>query len=160
MKDHDSDIRGYHQFSRAWYAKGLTPGRDPKVVDEVTFGLFAPDGGTSGEMQMTWEILANRPTPRLMVWNDAWHTLYEFRDVLAELAKVDGQEISPAEFCALLDRCGFRDLTREADPKDEAPPIIARIRALYAKAPAEQILSAYLALLAALPEEQLREIYD
>ena len=116
MTDHTGDFRGYSQYSRAWYGKTLLPHRAPAFTDEVTFGFYAPEGGTSGEMQMTWELLGGSLSARLTVWDDTWHALYECKDVLRELAKVDGEKISPVEFCALLTSLGFRDRTQERNP--------------------------------------------
>jgi hypothetical protein len=68
---------------------------------------------------MTWHDLnAGGPhqCPRLECFDDAWNTLWEFKDVLAEMAKADGKNITPVQFCQLLDKCGFKDATKEKQP--------------------------------------------
>jgi hypothetical protein len=81
------------------------------VVDEVMFGFYALDGGTTGEMKMQWELLNEQPVPRLCVFDDAWHALYQLNDVLAKLSNADGENISPKAFCEVLVSCGFVDMT-------------------------------------------------
>lgn len=95
----------------------------------MIFGYYSPDGGTSGEMAMRWYDLnalpgeldrlfglaptIKPPTPRLEVHCDAWHALNTFGDVIAALAKHDGEDITPAQLCALLVSLGFTDRTEE-----------------------------------------------
>jgi len=113
MKEHDGDIRGFHHLSKAWYGDVcLKPGGpDDQKVDEVVFGFYSPEGGTSGEMVVTWEQLGGRTVPQLKVYDDAWHALNQLQDVLQELAEAEGENISPDQFCEILLRCGFKDLT-------------------------------------------------
>lgn len=109
---HEGSAKGFHHLSRAWYADAcMKAGRGKDVADEVTFGFYHPDGGTSGEMTIFWEYLGGKITPYLKVWNDAWHTLYQFCDVLKEMSDVDDDDISPEQFCAILLKCGFQDMT-------------------------------------------------
>ena len=125
MKDHKGDFRGYHHLAEAWYSKASLESLKRKgIIDEVTFGFYCGDGGTSGEMAMRWYDLNNndpllinrRPFARLECFEDAFHALGEFSDVIEELSQVDEQKIQPKEFCALLDQCGFRDLTARDKP--------------------------------------------
>lgn len=112
MKTHDGDYKGFSHLSRAWYGKANLALERDRVVDCVHFGFYSPEGGTSREMTMEW-VMIDKPTPRLKVFNDAWHTLYQFQDVLQRLAEVDDQHISPEDFCAILRECGFQDDTKE-----------------------------------------------
>ncbi|SRR5258708_25182089 len=110
MKDHDGDIKTYIHVAEAWYAKSNLETAD--YVDEVEFGFFSPDGGTSGEMGVCWyEGFGAKPAPRLECYDDAWHALAQFKDVIDAMAEVDEQDITPKEFCQLLDHCGFVDGT-------------------------------------------------
>lgn len=111
MKDHKGDFRGYTHLKRAWYGKTCLASFKEGTLDEVTFGFYSRGGGTSGEMSMRWVELNREQTPQLIVWNDAWHTLWEFRNVIKALAEVDDQHITPEQFCDILNRCGFKDLT-------------------------------------------------
>lgn len=106
---HDHCIRGFIHSTQAWYRDSLHLGK--RVVDEVMFGFYALDGGTTGEMKMNWELLCDKPVPRLCVFDDAWSALYQFNDVLAKLSDVDGENITAEAFCELLLSCGFVDMT-------------------------------------------------
>jgi hypothetical protein len=113
MKEHEDHIRGFHHLSKAWYWPACLPlyRKTDENFDEVTFGFYSLDGGTSGEMSVTWETLNMKPVPKLEVFNDAWHALSHLQDVLEEMAKIDDEDISPEQFCELLLKCGFKDLT-------------------------------------------------
>lgn len=118
-KNHEGDIKQYVVLSEAWYGdanlKTPRPETKPylKKVENVMFGFYCPDGGTSGEMAMNWYLLGDDKTASacLECWNDAWHTLAQFKDVIDALADVDNEDISPKQFTAILDKCGFVDAT-------------------------------------------------
>ena len=107
MKDHNGCIRGYHRNSKAYYYR-------PELFRyiEVTFGMFDPEGGTSGEMTMAWEELNGKQCALLKSFEDSWSALALFTDVVQELGKIDSQLITEVQFCAILDKCGFKDLTK------------------------------------------------
>lgn len=114
-RDHEGDIKGFTHLSRAWYGKANLPGRN--YEDEVIFGFYAPEGGTSGEMGMRWVALTPpTATPQLQVFCDGWSALGHFKDVIDRLAEVDSQDITPSQFCQILTECGFTDQTPEEDP--------------------------------------------
>lgn len=101
--------RGFYHLSKAWYNKVAL--EKAKYKDEVLFGIYCDEGGTDGEMSVRWYDLANKSTPKLECFDDAWLVLSQLKDVIDEMAKVDSQDINPEEFCRLLLRCGFEDLT-------------------------------------------------
>lgn len=107
MKDHTECIRGYHRSSKAHY-------RD--VIDgiEVMFGMYyAQDGSTTGEMAMKWiNIVGDKLSPRLECYSDAWSALARFPDLIQKLGDLDDIDLTEEQFCALLDVCGFKDLTK------------------------------------------------
>jgi hypothetical protein len=111
MKDHTGGVRAFTHRNRSWYAKYLQP--HTGAVDEVMFGYYNPEGGTSGEMAMRWYDLGGAPTPRIEVFCDAWHALSTFGNVLAALGELDGSDISPEQFCNVLRALGFEDHTEE-----------------------------------------------
>ena len=119
MKDnnHEGCIRGYHRSSKAWYAEALG-----KKRIAVNFGMFHPEGGTSGEMSIEWVDLNGKQIPRLKCFEDAWSALALFTDLIQEMGKVDNMEIQEKEFCNMLDSCGFKDLTEYEDPYKEETP--------------------------------------
>lgn len=115
MEKHNGNIRGFVHLSRAWYGAANLERKD-EVVDSVSFGYYSPDGGTTGEMTVTWQILSGKVVPCLKVWDDAWDALYRFQDVLKEMRKADDLNIDAEEFCNLLKHCGLVDMTEEEAP--------------------------------------------
>lgn len=93
--------RGYYRSSKAWYTGG----------EEVVFGHYSPEGGTTGEMKVKWVKLQDYTAPKLEVFNDSWKVLYAFPDVIKSMAEVDSQNITEEQFVAILDSLGFKDLT-------------------------------------------------
>ncbi len=106
--------RGFYHVSKAWYADSALKGRE--YTDEVIFGLYCDQGGTTGEMGVRWGDLENKNTPKLHCFDDAWAVLAGFKDVIDEMGKVDDQNIKPEEFCVILLKCGFEDLTPVKQP--------------------------------------------
>ena len=106
-------VKRFIHTGRAYYA-ARELARE-KYVDEVIFGLYAPEGGSHGEMQICWypwSALSIMPMlPRLECYDDGWAVLAQLRDVLDEMATVGDQDITPEAFCTLLERCGFEDAT-------------------------------------------------
>lgn len=104
--------RRFYHLSRAWYKDVL---ENQEYIDEVTFGLYCEQGGTTGEMAVRWyELISNELSPRLECFSDAWYVLSQFKDIIDAMAEFDDRKtkaISPEEFCRLLIKCGFEDLT-------------------------------------------------
>jgi hypothetical protein len=109
MKDHSGCERGFHHVSKAWY--GATALRDAVEADEVMVGFYHPEGGTTGEFGVRWIPLDGDIVPKLEVFDDAWHALYQFQDLLKALAETDKENITPTQFCELLLSIGIKDLT-------------------------------------------------
>lgn len=110
MKNHDGTIRGFHWSNKAWYAH---------VIEhpQVHFGMYDPvDGGTTGEMCMTWVVLNNKYTPKLECFDDAWSALSIFPDLIQKMAEVDSEDITDTQFVQMLLECGFKDLTKYESP--------------------------------------------
>lgn len=118
--------RGFVWSTRAWYAQPSYLARD--AVDSITFGLYNPQGGTDGEMEMRWVGLGTgRPTPKLCIFDDAWAALSSMPDLIEALGRLDNQCIDAEEFIALLKHLGFNDLTAynapgEAETADHPIP--------------------------------------
>lgn len=102
-------IRGYYHLSRAWYGKSCLADRE--VKDEVTFGLYYPGNGCEAEMSVKWLDIGPKICPKLGAFDSSWKLLLDFSDVIEAMSKVDGENISPLDFCKLLDGCGFKDMT-------------------------------------------------
>ena len=105
---HKGCVRGFHHNGVAWYRDSALNG---DTVDEVTFGFYSVEGGTTGEMSVRWAPLQGKNVPQLRVFDDAWHALAEMKDLLDALALHDNQTISPEKFCEILLACGFVDMT-------------------------------------------------
>jgi hypothetical protein len=108
---HEDCYKGFIQLNKAWYGNVNLKGMD--YIDEVSFGFYHPDGGTSGEMSMKWYQFGGdkKPSAKLCVFYDAFDSLYQFKDVIDELRNYDNIPISPEEFCDVLLKCGFVDRT-------------------------------------------------
>jgi hypothetical protein len=111
MKEHEGDIRGYNWLNKSWYATAVLLGSD--YVDEINIGFYCPDGGTSGEFSIRWYVLGDEKPPSACIecFEDAFHALYECKDLLKILADKDGENIQPEQLKELLDNLGFKDLT-------------------------------------------------
>ena len=115
MKDHEGAVRGFVHTGAAWYAStALAPG----ILDEIMVGMYHPEGGTSGEFSVEWKMMTDKPTPCLKVFNDAWHALSQFKDLLAKMAEEDDKDITPDQFCELLLSCGIDDQTPTSPPEN------------------------------------------
>lgn len=115
MTNHEGCIRGYHRSSKAYYAKSLV-GENISVM----FGMYAIEGGTTGEMRMEWVELR----ARLNCFEDSFSALSLFTDVIQKLGEADGDLIQEPEFCELLDDCGFKDLTAYDNPNEKKSDLI------------------------------------
>ena len=113
MKDkHEGCERGFTIRSEAWYGKSLN---EPETLDEIMVGMYRPGGGTTGEFGIRWTMIGRESTPRLEVFNDAWDALQRFGDLLAWMASVDDQHISPQAFAEALRGMGVKDLTERTN---------------------------------------------
>jgi hypothetical protein len=132
------DYRSFTHCSEAYYTKpiGLSPG----VVDEIFFGLSCGGGGTHGEMKMEFRELGRKIVPQLQVFDDGWEVLASFTDLLTEMAKVSCpcsvNSITPKQFCEMLVRCGFKDITLRENPnpvpeESKIPPLEGYKQALH-----------------------------
>ena len=109
----EKTVRAFYWSSHAWYAKanGYT-----RYNDEINFGMYHKDGGTTGEMTIKWQELGGNLVPKLAVFDDAWKILSEFKDVIDELGKVNNLNVSPDEVVNILLKCGFQDFTPYKNP--------------------------------------------
>lgn len=128
-KEQTSIIRGYHRFSKAWYATD-----EDRIKQTIQFGMYNPADGTSGEMTMQWEMLNNKLVPQLRAFDDSWKVLATFTDLIKKLAKWDDKNITEEQFAGLLSETGFKDLTsykkevKQHRPRVVAPPTNRRMK--------------------------------
>ena len=115
MKDHDGDKREFVIDSETWYHKANPFPSD--VTEEIDFGLYSGDSGTSGEMHVRWYNLSTHNAAKLEVFYDGWSVLWQFRDVLEAMVEMDNSYgPTPQEFVELLKAHGFTDTTARKDP--------------------------------------------
>lgn len=105
--------RGFIWSSKAWYAEAAD------CKHQISFGMFYKEGGTTGEMVVTWHTLNNRRIPRLECFDDAWGVLGTFTDLLQELAVFNNANVTEQGFVNILTRCGFEDMTPYVQAKGE-----------------------------------------
>jgi hypothetical protein len=122
MKNHDGCIRGFTVLSQSWYGPANLRGSD-EIQDEIMIGMYHPDGGTTGEFGIRWIKLGGKYSPRLEVFDDSWHALWQFADLLERLPDFDGEDPEPSRIMALLLQLGVKDLTdrRPRDTTKELP---------------------------------------
>lgn len=106
---HEGDVRGFYQLSKAWYGPSNLKGLD--MLDCITVGFYAPEGGTSGEFEIVWELVCGKPARILKAFDDGWSALFNFGDMLESMADIDGKDVSPDEFAKLLEELGIKNLT-------------------------------------------------
>jgi hypothetical protein len=110
------DIRGFHRFDKAWYAKNADT-----CQPEISIGIYGDCGGCMSEFTVYWIDLNNRLIPQLQIFNDAWKMFAGMKDLINELAKYDKQNISADKFCEILLSLGFKDLTEYEVPEKSRP---------------------------------------
>ena len=104
MKDHTNCIRGFHWSTKAWYGK--------TVFDRsISFGMYQPGDGTSGEMTMVWYDLGGKIVPKLECFDDGWNALSLFTDLIKKMGEHDDENITEEQFVSILLECGFTDMT-------------------------------------------------
>ena len=117
-RKHDGCVRGFVFRSEAWYA---STANEPGTLDEIMVGMYHPEGGTTGEFKIRWVSVGGRWTPRLEVFDDAWDALQRFGDMLAWMATVDDEHVSPQSFARALRDLGIKDLTERVRPERISP---------------------------------------
>ena len=111
MQDHSECKRQFIQLSRAWYAEANL--RDVDYSDKITIGFYHPEGGTTGEFEISFSELGGRTVPKLIAFDDSWSALFNFGDLIEKMADIDDRCISPEKFCELLKSLGIEDNTPE-----------------------------------------------
>lgn len=110
-EDEDQPRRGFYRYEPP-------DGRRPHEPEhEVVFGIFPADGdGAYRELSMCWRgDHAGGHIARLEVTYESFDALSLFRDVQRELSFLPG--LTPDDFCELLTRLGFLDMTAAKCPR-------------------------------------------
>jgi hypothetical protein len=107
MKDYIEYTKGFQWHKKAWYSHFCK--HDPFI----TFGMFIPEKGITGEIQMVWQNISEIQVPRIECFD--FKSLALCNDVIQKLAeyndKNEFKDITEEEFVKVLLDCGFTDLT-------------------------------------------------
>lgn len=122
MKDHGGCVKAFHWTGKAWYGRDGTSFHDGQL-DEIMIGMYAPEGGTSGEFGIRWYELGGKVTPQIRVWDDAFDVLYRFQDLLSYLAEHDAERMSASAIATFLLNAGYEDMTAYESPYSECPSL-------------------------------------
>lgn len=109
--------RQFFQAARAWYSK--TALAELNLVDEIQFGYIdAAERERPGayELAMRWHKTPDGPAATLEVCDSAWLAFSEFAPLFRELVDWHDKTLTPAAFCEMLARHGFRDATEAERP--------------------------------------------
>lgn len=107
MEPNEGYKRGFVQTMGAWYwQQPVTPN------EEFLIALYDEEMNTTGEFAIRWVDLGKwGSAPRIEAFNDAWHVLPHFKDVLDKLAEPVHEGITPSDLRLLLLGCGLIDMT-------------------------------------------------
>lgn len=112
MKKHKGCVKGFYHLSKTWYGPSIL---DAKTVDKISIGFYHPDGGTTGEFEISWYNMAGESVPRLLVFDDGWSALANMPELVSLLESVDDQNITPDEMATKLVDVGIKDMTQREE---------------------------------------------
>ena len=105
MKTIKGGHRAFYWLNKSWYAAN-------EQDEEIMFGIYCDNGGSFGEISVTWRNISNSSIPMLKIYDDAWFVLTTIHDLLFELGQCNSENIPPEKFIEILKRCGFKDKTQ------------------------------------------------
>ena len=108
--------KGFIQLSKSWYGDSCLSKSDND--DEITIGLFSPDGSNSITFLIIWEMLGRESVPCLQAFNDSWHLLSEMSELLSVMSKLGESLISPDGFADILRGLKFKDFTKNQNQNE------------------------------------------
>lgn len=115
--------RGFYIFGESWYSKDVRK----EHQEEVTFGNYYKDGGCEFELAATWQQLGSSSglVLQINVFEDAFKAFSKFSDVFEALAKIPTtrSSLNVKEFCSLLLKMGFEDMTSRVRPGSKKPAV-------------------------------------
>ena len=113
MRKHDGDVRQYRILSESWYADANM--RNAEYTEEILFGMYCPEGGTSGEFSIRWIPLGGESSPVLTAFGDAWSAMAQFPELLQQMVEWDSRKVSPAMVKEWLKTTTIEDATERSD---------------------------------------------
>lgn len=106
--------REFRVYTQSWYSRDVPMEAD--LAEEIMVGMYHPEGGTSGEFALRWVSIGGRPVARLEAFDDSWSALQKFGDLLAWMATVDGDNVTPEQVAAAMREMGIVDATTRTRP--------------------------------------------
>lgn len=116
---HAGGFKGFSVLTECYYADTALAGAD--YEEEIMVGVYHKehDGGhsTTGEFGLRWYHLGRNDCMQIQVFEDAMQAaLVECRDLMDELAELDGTNPQPSDIVELLKSLGFVDKTLRKAP--------------------------------------------
>ena len=109
MSDSKGVERGFYWSSKAWYAKNAD------CENRISIGMYAGEGGTSGEFQVRWYEQGGEMVPRVEIFDDTWLLFSEFTDLFKTLS-VASENMTEQQFVGMLIDHNFKDMTPYESP--------------------------------------------
>lgn len=112
QQSNSENKRTFYRLSKSWFFSASVKSQDKDFVEEFTIQCRGPE--VSGDFVVRYKRMDGRIVPKLEVFDDAWKTLALFPDLLAKMAGVDNQKISPDEFADILTGLGIAEITEQS----------------------------------------------
>ena len=119
MRNHSGYIRGFIYTNDAWYYERLKTEKIFEFEHEFIIGFYSPEGLTSGEFNIKFNLLNGKLIPQLDAFYDSWSALYNFSDLLQELALLDTNKLDAPtikDIFNVLHKCNIIDITTRTNP--------------------------------------------
>jgi hypothetical protein len=127
-RDHNGDVKQFTIHTESWYYSPDGSNRLPDgVTESMMVGFYSPDGGTSGEFEIRWEMVANHIAMRVHAFSDGMSALANMPELLQWFVDIDDDagsnrsDPSPKEFAEALKAMGFQDRTKRNRNKPDEP---------------------------------------
>lgn len=111
MKNIKDFKRGFVSLSRSWFGECCPT--EKGVIDAITIEVDELDGDIWGEFEINWMLIGKgESVARISIFDGCWDAFFHCTDLIEKMKEIDGQNISPDDFCKMLVELGFEDLTK------------------------------------------------
>jgi hypothetical protein len=101
-------VKGYYSLADS-YPQQLEPGSE----DEFAVGLYDTDGGCRYEFIVEVSELGSGRAAQVKIFNDAFQAFDTDIDLFRALRAMETPNPTSRDIREVLDRCGYKDLTRQ-----------------------------------------------
>jgi len=108
--------RTYTHLSKAYYGEDNLKFKED-IIDDVVITLFDQEQTLIGEFVISWKKLDRVIAPHFGAFDDSWGSFWALYDIFERMAGVSNKNITPEDFCKILEDCGFTDVTPINPPK-------------------------------------------